>query len=39
LATEKGVTSENQQPAAGHWQTLSHIGYTLPPETDSNSQR
>jgi hypothetical protein len=23
LATEKGVTRENQQPAASHWKTLS----------------
>jgi hypothetical protein len=39
LVTEKGATRENQQPAASHWQTLSHIEYTSPPETNSNSQR
>jgi hypothetical protein len=39
LVSEKGVTGEHQQPAAIQRKTLSHIEYTSPPETDSNSQR
>jgi len=31
LVEETGVPGENHQPAASHWQTLSHfIAYTSP---------
>jgi hypothetical protein len=41
LVEETGIPGENHQPAASHWQTLSHnvdIEYTST-EQDSNSQR
>jgi hypothetical protein len=41
LVEETGVPGENQRPAAGHWQTLSHnVVLSIPcHEWNSNSQR